>query len=207
MHPAYCGPHHACMHTKSSRLSHRAYQTTHMSRCRHHQCDTPLSLRISPHHSQCQTVPHSTYQPKSASSSKPNQGARSHTPHGFLKISPAVRPYHLPAQILMPACVHVCAHSSQRGLTPLLLEASDAVGGRVRTDMVEGFTLDRGFQIFLTGGLSHTERCRREKQGMAGWGSRDVKQGMTGWGSRDAKQGMTGWGSIDAAFPKVGKQR
>ncbi|KAA8536490.1 hypothetical protein F0562_028968 [Nyssa sinensis] len=32
----------------------------------------------------------------------------------------------------------------------LLLEASDAVGGRVRTDVVDGFVLDRGFQIFIT---------------------------------------------------------
>lgn len=32
----------------------------------------------------------------------------------------------------------------------LLLEASDGVGGRVRTDVVDGFQLDRGFQIFLT---------------------------------------------------------
>src|SRR5690606_20712985 len=31
-----------------------------------------------------------------------------------------------------------------------LLEASDAVGGRVRTDIVDGFRLDRGFQVFLT---------------------------------------------------------
>ncbi|KAI3810321.1 hypothetical protein L1987_19933 [Smallanthus sonchifolius] len=33
----------------------------------------------------------------------------------------------------------------------LLVEASDAVGGRVRTDNVDGFLLDRGFQIFITG--------------------------------------------------------
>ncbi|XP_044498081.1 15-cis-phytoene desaturase, chloroplastic/chromoplastic [Mangifera indica] len=32
----------------------------------------------------------------------------------------------------------------------LLLEASDAVGGRVRTDTLNGFLLDRGFQIFIT---------------------------------------------------------
>jgi phytoene dehydrogenase-like protein len=32
-----------------------------------------------------------------------------------------------------------------------VLEASDAVGGRVRTDHVDGFTLDRGFQVMLTG--------------------------------------------------------
>lgn len=38
----------------------------------------------------------------------------------------------------------------QAGATPLILEASDAVGGRVRTDLVDGFRLDRGFQILLT---------------------------------------------------------
>ncbi|KAH7575634.1 hypothetical protein JRO89_XS02G0173300 [Xanthoceras sorbifolium] len=36
------------------------------------------------------------------------------------------------------------------GVPFLLLEASDAVGGRVRTDFVDGFLLDRGFQIFIT---------------------------------------------------------
>lgn len=32
-----------------------------------------------------------------------------------------------------------------------LLEASDRLGGRVRTDRVDGFALDRGFQVLLTG--------------------------------------------------------
>jgi len=32
----------------------------------------------------------------------------------------------------------------------LLLDASDEIGGRVRTDRVEGFLLDRGFQVLLT---------------------------------------------------------
>ena len=37
------------------------------------------------------------------------------------------------------------------GRTVLLLEAADAVGGRVRTDLTpEGFRLDRGFQVLLT---------------------------------------------------------
>jgi phytoene dehydrogenase-like protein len=31
-----------------------------------------------------------------------------------------------------------------------LFEASDSVGGRVKTDLLNGFLLDRGFQIFLT---------------------------------------------------------
>ena len=37
-----------------------------------------------------------------------------------------------------------------RGIQSLILEASDGVGGRVRTDVHEGFLLDRGFQILLT---------------------------------------------------------
>lgn len=32
----------------------------------------------------------------------------------------------------------------------VMLEASDGVGGRVRTDVVDGFRLDRGFQVLLT---------------------------------------------------------
>ena len=36
------------------------------------------------------------------------------------------------------------------GASALVLEASDAVGGRVRTDEVDGFLLDRGFQVLLT---------------------------------------------------------
>lgn len=39
----------------------------------------------------------------------------------------------------------------KKGLKPIVLEASDGVGGRTRTDKVDGFLLDRGFQIFLTG--------------------------------------------------------
>ncbi|MGW2202808.1 NAD(P)/FAD-dependent oxidoreductase [Streptomyces sp. NPDC001774] len=36
------------------------------------------------------------------------------------------------------------------GLRVSLLEAGDAVGGRMRTDRVAGFTADRGFQVFNT---------------------------------------------------------
>ncbi len=45
-----------------------------------------------------------------------------------------------------------CARSLVgRGLSCTILEASDDVGGRVRTDRVDGFQLDRGFQVFLSG--------------------------------------------------------
>ena len=44
-----------------------------------------------------------------------------------------------------------CARRLQAdGVGCVVLEASDAVGGRVRTDEVEGFRLDRGFQVLLT---------------------------------------------------------
>jgi len=39
---------------------------------------------------------------------------------------------------------------AEAGTPVLVLEASDRVGGRVRTDEVDGFRLDRGFQILLT---------------------------------------------------------
>ncbi|KAH7865540.1 hypothetical protein Vadar_007997 [Vaccinium darrowii] len=41
-------------------------------------------------------------------------------------------------------------HLTSQNIPFLLLDASDAVGGRVRTDTVQGFLLDRGFQIFIT---------------------------------------------------------
>jgi phytoene dehydrogenase-like protein len=39
---------------------------------------------------------------------------------------------------------------TEAGLPVAVLEAGDGVGGRVRTDEVDGFLLDRGFQVLLT---------------------------------------------------------
>jgi phytoene dehydrogenase-like protein len=38
----------------------------------------------------------------------------------------------------------------EKNIPCVVLEAADAPGGRVRTDMVDGFLLDRGFQVLLT---------------------------------------------------------
>jgi phytoene dehydrogenase-like protein len=37
-----------------------------------------------------------------------------------------------------------------QGVEILVVEADDDVGGRVRTDVVDGFRLDRGFQVLQT---------------------------------------------------------
>lgn len=45
-----------------------------------------------------------------------------------------------------------CARTlADAGRSVRVLEASDGVGGRVRSDRVDGFVLDRGFQVILTG--------------------------------------------------------
>lgn len=45
------------------------------------------------------------------------------------------------------ACARVLV---QGGRKVAVFEAADAVGGRIRTDVVDGFLLDRGFQVYLT---------------------------------------------------------
>ncbi|MEL7222673.1 MAG: FAD-dependent oxidoreductase [Bacteroidota bacterium] len=41
-------------------------------------------------------------------------------------------------------------HLEQSGLQPTIIEATDRIGGRVKTDVVDGFRLDHGFQVLLT---------------------------------------------------------
>ncbi|MEV5322641.1 NAD(P)/FAD-dependent oxidoreductase [Nonomuraea sp. NPDC052634] len=44
-----------------------------------------------------------------------------------------------------------CAvHLHEAGVPVRVLEASDGVGGRVRTDVKDGFRLDRGYQVFIS---------------------------------------------------------
>jgi phytoene dehydrogenase-like protein len=45
----------------------------------------------------------------------------------------------------------------ERGLDVVVLEAADGAGGRVRTDLEQGFLLDRGFQVLLAA-YPHTAR-------------------------------------------------
>lgn len=45
------------------------------------------------------------------------------------------------------SCVHVL---QKQGIHYLLLDGAEKVGGRIRTDVVDGFQLDRGFQVLQT---------------------------------------------------------
>ncbi len=38
----------------------------------------------------------------------------------------------------------------KNGFSPFILEGSQSIGGRVKTDLVDGFRLDQGFQVLLT---------------------------------------------------------
>ena len=58
-----------------------------------------------------------------------------------------------PPQVLIVgaglAGLSCAARLHQAGVKAQIFESSDEVGGRVRTDQVDGFLLDRGFQVFL----------------------------------------------------------
>jgi UDP-galactopyranose mutase (EC 5.4.99.9) len=48
-------------------------------------------------------------------------------------------------------------NTASQGYEVMLIEADDGLGGRVRSDRVEGFTLDRGFQYFSPRTLRHND--------------------------------------------------
>ena len=44
-----------------------------------------------------------------------------------------------------------CANKlTKGGLTVLVIEKSDSIGGRIKTDIIDGFKLNRGFHVLLT---------------------------------------------------------
>jgi phytoene dehydrogenase-like protein len=46
------------------------------------------------------------------------------------------------------AGLNAAHHLTESGLDVVVVEASDGIGGRIRTDVVDGFLLDRGFQLY-----------------------------------------------------------
>jgi hypothetical protein len=41
-------------------------------------------------------------------------------------------------------------HLEEYGHSPIIIESSDSIGGRIKTDEINGFLLDHGFQVLLT---------------------------------------------------------
>ena len=71
----------------------------------------------------------------------------------------------------------------QVGIQATVLEASDGVGGRVRTDIVDGFRLDRGFQILLT--------AYPEAQRLLNYAALDLRRFRSGALIRERKNWLT----------------
>jgi phytoene dehydrogenase-like protein len=45
----------------------------------------------------------------------------------------------------------IAAHVLEKqGISPTVIESSDRVGGRLKTDLIKGFQLDHGFQVLLS---------------------------------------------------------
>ena len=70
------------------------------------------------------------------------------------------------------AGLSAAVHLHRAGRQVLVLEAADRVGGRVATDEVDGFLLDRGFQVFL--------ESYPEAQGLLDYESLGLKRFMRG---------------------------
>ena len=69
-----------------------------------------------------------------------------------------------------------CARTIQRaGHVAQVYEASDGVGGRVRSDVVDGFRLDRGFQVLFT-----AYPAMRQELGLGRAGHSRVSTGRNG---------------------------
>ncbi|MED6114812.1 hypothetical protein PIB30_083993 [Stylosanthes scabra] len=98
----------------------------------------------------------------SLSSSSPKRIRFNFNPQSSSQLSPITSsPVQTPSPPSLPktgvivigaglAGLAAATHLNSNNIPFLLLEASDAIGGRVRTDIVDGFRLDRGFQIFIT---------------------------------------------------------
>ena len=70
---------------------------------------------------------------------------------------------------------------TKAGLECRVLEGSDGVGGRVRTDAVDGYLLDRGFQILLT---AYPEvQCRLDLEALGSGSSIPVRWSGSAGGS------------------------
>jgi glycine/D-amino acid oxidase-like deaminating enzyme len=113
-----------------------------------------------------------------------------------------------------------CAlHLSESGVPVHLLEASDGVGGRVRTDMVAGFRLDRGREVapsataaFPARSLVPTRRRERSWSRPPSWTTRGTSRRWSpacapSWRSASVRRCPAGSSSARTGFPTPGPTR
>ena len=77
------------------------------------------------------------------------------------------------------------------GRDVVVLEAADAIGGRVRTDRVDGFTLDRGFQLYNPA----------YPEGRLAWPDLAIRA-VRGWGRRGPRRHLPSAGRSAARSPQ-----
>ena len=65
------------------------------------------------------------------------------------------------------------------GLSPVIIDANDRVGGRLKTDVVKGFQLDRGFQVLLSSYSAAKKYLDYESLNLQKLGSRHLEMNGT----------------------------
>ncbi|XP_007043031.2 PREDICTED: phytoene dehydrogenase, chloroplastic/chromoplastic [Theobroma cacao] len=98
--------------------------------------------------------PSSSFSLLSPTPDRTNRFFKFSIPHASTQLAPKPPPVLKTAPVIVIgaglAGLAAATRLNSENIPFLLLEASDGVGGRVRTDVVDGFLLDRGFQIFIT---------------------------------------------------------
>lgn len=74
---------------------------------------------------------------------------------------------------------------NQQGIRTLVLEATDRIGGRLRTDVVDGYTLDHGFQRLATAYPACQELLNLPALRLRGLGRGVLVRQGSGWVSMD----------------------
>ncbi len=72
-------------------------------------------------------------------------------------------------------------HLEKHGYSPIIYEASDRCGGRIKTDHIDGFILDRGFQIILSTYKELLTVCPEKELGISYFPPGIMIQDRGGW--------------------------
>ncbi|MFN9916639.1 MAG: FAD-dependent oxidoreductase, partial [Pirellulaceae bacterium] len=91
-------------------------------------------------------------------------------------------------------------HLHQRGRKVLVLEASDRIGGRIKTDVVNGFLLDHGFQVYLTAYETAGQELDVPALGLGRFSAGSMVRLGNRWSTVVDPLRAQGWARIHGAF-------